>query len=386
MRGTSGICLVLSIVWSSSIWAGSVADPNRMQSDSRTEFAFARGQWPLFVAVQFGPRTCDFMLDTGCTGTIFDLAFRPQLGGPKGKRSISVAGKPAVVQVFAAPRAFIGPFNLADCNEVLCTNLSGLTQNLGREVHGVLGMDALRNHVVQIDFDEGRITFLEDGPGSRPDWGQELPITYNRMRLPQMKLAVGGRPEQDFIIDTGCDTSGAMIESSFRLAIAQDGLKPVDTSMVTFAGIVKSRQIRSGRVTAGPFDYQGLIFAEAKANLLGLDFLSRHVVTLDFPHDRLYFKKSKSFDKPDEAGMCSVSLMWRDERLVVMGVYERCPAAKAGIRVGDVILKLQGRDASTYAMWEIRDLLRSGRGKEVTMTIQHGRRVKDLVVVLERQV
>ncbi len=129
-----------------------------------------------------------------------------------------------------------------------------------------------------------------------------------------------------------------------------------------------------------------LIFSEARDNLLGLGFLSRHVVTFDFPHDRLYLKKGESFDKPDEAGMCGVSLDRSDGRTVVSAIYKGQPAAKAGIKAGDTILKLDGRDVSTYEMWEIRDLLRSGHGKEITMRIQRGSRIKDVKVVLERQV
>jgi hypothetical protein len=316
---------------------------------------------------------------------MFDLAFRPQLGEPKGTIKMSAHGKPVAVQVFAAPRAFIGPFDLADCNEVICVNLKDLAPDLEREVHGVLGMDVLRKHVVQIDFDEGRIAFLNNEQENRQDWGQEFPITYNRMRLPQIKLAVGDQPEQGFFLDTGCDASGAMAKDSFRLAVAQGKLKPVDTSMSTFGGVVKLRQVRTSRVTAGPFEYHGLIFMEAGANFLGLGFLSRHAVTFDFPHDRLYLKKGKSFDAPDEAGMCGVSLARSEGHTVVSAVYKGEPAAKAGIRVGDVILTLQGRNVATYERWEIRDLLRSGHGKKVTMTIQHGRRIRDVVVVLERQ-
>jgi predicted aspartyl protease len=386
MRGKTGVWLVLSIAWSSCVCAAVVTDPNQTQPDSRTEFTFARGQWPLLVPVRFEGCTYDFMLDTGCTGTMFDLAFRSELGEARRTLRASTTGKPATMQVFAAPRAFVGPFSLADCNEVVCTDLKSLASDLGRNVHGVLGMDILKRHVVRIDFDEGRIAFLDSEREDRRDWGQEVPITYNRMKLPQMKLAIGGQPEQDFVLDTGCDTSGAMAKDSFRLAVAQGRLKQVDTSMITVAGVVKSRQVRTGRVTAGPFEYQGLIFTEGSANLLGLGFLSRHVVTLDFPHDRLYLKKGESFDKPDEAGMCGVSLTRPEGRTIVSAVYKGEPAAKAGIRVGDVILKLQGQDVNTYETWEIRDVLRSGHGKEITMTIQRGGKTKDVVVVLERQI
>ncbi len=359
-------------------------DPNETQPDPTIEFPFPRGQFPLFVPVRFGPRTYDFVLDTGCTRTIFDLSFRPLLGAAKSMREVSTAANPVVIQVFVAPRAFVGPFNIADCKEVACANLKGFAAMLGREVHGILGMDILRKHIVQVDFDEGRITFLDGKEDNRSDWGQELPITYNRMGMPQMKLVVGGLQEQDFTIDTGYAGSGALARDGFGRLVAEGNLEPVDMPIATIAGVAGSRQVRLRRVTAEPFEYQGLIFDEGNANVVGTDFLSRHVITFDFPHDKLYLKKGRAFEKPDEAGMCGVGVIRSEGRTVVHAVYEGEPAAKAGIKAGDVILKLQGKEVSTYAIWEIRDLLRSGHGKEISMTIQRGHETKEVVVVLER--
>jgi hypothetical protein len=385
MGSRFGVCLVLFVVLNFRVHAASVTDPNRVQPDAGTEFTFAPGQWPLFVPVRFGPRTCDFILDTGCTGTILDVSFRPQLGEPRGRGRVSGLGNPMTAQFFAAPHGSTGPFNLADCSQVACADLKGFAQVMGREVSGVLGMDVLKKHILRIDFDEGRIALLDNEQGDRQMWGLEFPITYNPMKMPQIRLVVDGQLEQDFIVDTGCETSGALTKDSFRLVVAKGHLKPVDTSMAAFAGVVESGQVRVDRVTAGPFEYHGLIFSEAKGSLLGLGFLSRHVVTFDFPHDRLYLKRAKGFDTPDEAGMCGVSIVRSEGRTVVSEVYKNEAAAKAGIQVGDVILKLNGQDVNAYERWEIRDLMRSGHGKEITITIQRGDEMKDVKVVLERQ-
>ena len=83
--------------------------------------------------------------------------------------------------------------------------------------------------------------------------------------------------------------------------------------------------------------------------------------------------------------MCGVSMVRPEGRTVVSGIWKNGPAAKAGIRVGDAILELDGRSANTYERWEIRDLLRSGHGRQIAMTIQRAGRIKKVVVTLERQ-
>ncbi len=361
-------------------------DPNQTQPDPRTEFTLTKGEFPLVLPVRFGPRTWDFIVDTGSTLTIFDLSFRAQLGEPKRAIRMLSAGNPVVTQMFAAPRAFVGPFNIAECNEVMCAGLRNLAPILGREVHGMLGMDILKGHVVQIDFDEGRLAFLDDRQGDRPNWGQEFPITYDRMRLPQMKVSIEGRAEQDFTIDTGHGGSGTLEKSLFASVVADGNLKTTETAVATLGGTSKTSDVRLHRLTVGPLEYRSIIFTEGNGNQLGSDFLSRHVVTFDFLHDKLYLKKGKSFDRPDETGMCGVSLVRPDGQTVVYAVYEGCPAAKAGIKAGDVILKLQGRDAATYRMWEIRELFRSGDGKEITLTIRRAGETIDVSLRLERSV
>ena len=377
--------VVSLVLLSPCVCPASATEPNRIQVDASVESTFAPGQWPLFVPVWFDSRAHDFVLDTGCTGSIFDLSLRPRLGEPRGKRKIWGLGNPMTAQVFAPPRVSPGLFDFADCNAVACVDLRGFAEVVGRDVYGVLGMDVLRKHILRIDFDEGRIAFLRSGQEDRREWGVELPITYNAMKTPQIRLAVDGQPEQDFIVDTGCETTGTLTKDSFRRVVEQGRLKPADTAMATFSGVVKSGQIRVDRLAAGPFKYHGLIFSEAKGNVLGLGFLSRHVVTFDFPLSRLYLRKGRSFDKADEAGMCGVGIVRREGRIVVSDVYKNEPAAKAGVRTGDVIVKLNGRDASTYERWQIRDLMRSGHGKEITITVQRDSEIKDVKVVLERQ-
>jgi C-terminal processing protease CtpA/Prc len=47
------------------------------------------------------------------------------------------------------------------------------------------------------------------------------------------------------------------------------------------------------------------------------------------------------------------------------------PAYQAGIRDGDILIDLNGKPASDYDMADVRDLMRAGDGKEMTVTFRH---------------
>ena len=62
------------------------------------------------------------------------------------------------------------------------------------------------------------------------------------------------------------------------------------------------------------------------------------------------------------------------------------PAARAGLEAGDVILEINGTDARTYEMWQIQELLRSGDGTAITMTVQRGTARMEVSFRLEKEV
>jgi C-terminal processing protease CtpA/Prc len=119
---------------------------------------------------------------------------------------------------------------------------------------------------------------------------------------------------------------------------------------------------------------------------LGLSFLSRHIVTLDFPNNRIYLKKGKGFKKDDETDMSGLHLLRISNQTVVYSVDEGSPAQKAGIRANDIILKVGDKDANTYDILELRRLLRSGVKHKILMTIKQNDDVKDVSFLLKKKI
>src|SRR6266480_241753 len=65
----------------------------------------------------------------------------------------------------------------------------------------------------------------------------------------------------------------------------------------------------------------------------------------------------------------SMTVIARGEHTVVMSPYVGTPAYKAGIRPGDVIVKIDDKPAQCLSSSEIADLLRGSRGTTVKITV-----------------
>ncbi len=134
--------------------------------------------------------------------------------------------------------------------------------------------------------------------------------------------------------------------------------------------------------------YRGLICKETKhsSGTLGLEFLERHLATLDFPGNRLYLKPGKEFDHPSEASMSGIHAGRVRDQLVAQVVDAGSPAYEAGVRQGDVLVDLNGKASGDYDMPDVRDLMHAGEGKEMTVTFRHGDSQQTVTFKLRRAI
>ncbi|MHC4740647.1 MAG: aspartyl protease family protein [Planctomycetota bacterium] len=340
----------------------------------------------ILLPVDFDGEKHLFLLDTGATFSLFDISLRSKLGRPKMKTRMTTLGKPVTVDKFDAPQAFLGPLNLKEADSVGCLDLTLFSRGIGREISGVVGMSFLRNYVIKIDFDNERLLFLRPVKQAKRDWGIELPITFGRRGTRLVKANILGTVDTYLTIDTGAQDSGSLVKAVADYIILLKSVKTVDSERLAASGVMKTRDLRIDSLSLGPFEYKGLVFSEANVSSLGLQFFSRHTVVFDFPNNRLYLKKGKDFNRPDESAMAGVAIQRVDGQYIVERIYQGRPAQKAGMQVGDVIVEIMGKLADSYEMWQIRQLLRSGDKRKIEMTIKRGDEKKTLTVVLRRRI
>jgi predicted aspartyl protease len=350
------------------------------------EFKIAKGGDPIFLPVTFNGEEHQFLLDTGASHTTFDVSFKHQLGKAKTIVKGITSGGPMKLEVFDAPDANLGPFNLKDSNEVTCVDLTMFGFIEGRRISGFVGMNFLSRHVIQIDCDKGRLLFLKPTIAPNPAWGKGLTIKYHPLGVPQIAGVILGDTKVDFWVDAGCNASGTLQSKAFDTILSTKQLKTSETLFATATGVIRQRETRVSTVSIGPFEYENLILHEGYLSALGLPFLSRHTVTLDFPNGTVYFKKGKEFNKVDETDMSGLHLLRVSGNTVVYSVDQDSPAHKAGIRAKDIILKVGNIEAGEYGMCEIRRLLMSGDKKRIEMVIKRGDGAKEVSFLLEKKI
>jgi hypothetical protein len=355
-----------------------VPPPSPDAADAQTpgdvieRFRLADGGPLLLVPVRFAGKSLLFALDTGSSNAVFDTSLAPLLGDPIGTRGLRTTDGLTRVPAFRSPDAELGGLSLRTGEPVAAADLRGLREGLGVDVYGMIGMDFLGRHVFRVDPDRGEVVFLRS-PGHDP--GRRLAVTLEK-KVPHVRVRLSGLAEpQSFMVDTGCAPGGGtglLRADTFDALVGGGRVRPIDTALAaTLAGQSLRRRGRVAEVELEGFRHAELIFSTSGWNVLGLPYWSRYVATFDFPGGGIYLKKGARFDQPDTHDLSGLSVVRAGGRTTVVAVDDGTPAAGAGIRPGDVVLKVNGADAGDMTLTAARRLL-AARGAKVTLVVGRG--------------
>jgi hypothetical protein len=242
-----------------------------------------------------------FSVDTGNPLTILDKSEEGKLGKRLGTVKFNFAFRHREnAGIYKSPKLFLGSAQLLTGPRILTADLR---QEFGtNKVAGILGMDCLRHYCLQLDFGDQKLRFLNPDDLNTDNLGRAFPLVINRYSIGNVKegsvvfvnASFSEEGNVNFWLDTGLYGDGDILLESKRFRRALRELKPDETNdlslknasmarfpMLKFGGETYTNTIL-GNFPDGLWSFQGWI---------GLRFLARHLVTLNFPKRTMYLKQ-----------------------------------------------------------------------------------------------
>jgi len=266
-------------------------------------------------------------------------------------------------------------------------NLSDYT---GRKINGLLGSDFFQDHVVKIDYNTQRIIFYESSSFVVPRGYVAIPLTFKEDKM-YAKVLVSdgtGKPrEVNMLID-----SGAELAAWFR-SFGNNPIKLPEKKIHGYIGQGLNGEIK-GYIGRLPRIYFGghamhnpivsfpdsLTIADALKDInregtIGSQILSRFNLIFDEPNEMLYIKPNGNYRKDfsyNVAGIETVKQNTIPFLPEIFYVWDNSPAAKAGIKPGDLILDINGQSGFKTDINAIRKLFEQKGKRIITMSILRG--------------
>jgi hypothetical protein len=248
------------------------------------------------------------LVDTGAPVSALDKSLERKLGKRLGQRQLHYVWKDAAAGEFKAPKLFLANTQLQTGSHVSTMDFStdpARTNSTGRPLMGVLGMDCMRHYCIQLDFKARRMRFLAGRPPEPEALGRAFPLHVYPSGLSGY-VTVGesftATKRVKPILDTGCMADGILEPKEFEIALREQkmGLTRQFKHRLGF----QQRVAYGCEATFGGETYTDLILAQAPPlvvggqtnylNAIGLPFLARHLVTLDFPRRTMFLRKGLS--------------------------------------------------------------------------------------------
>jgi len=351
---------------------------------------------PVFIN---GSDTMKFILDTGVSHTMIT-----SLNGTAGisfnfAREIELYGLGSGREV----KAFHSFGNILEMPGVIGFNhniiilkeeFDYLSQGLGTQIHGLLGFDVFDSFVVEIDYNNKKITlydpkFYKDRRKERLlKKSKSVPITVVR-RKPFVKASVideyGQSIDVNLLIDSGASHALSLFKSS------DPRLDFPDNSIYTFIGVGLSGDIyghigRVKRFNIGDFrfkkplitypDEESVQLTDYELNRsgsIGADILKRFTIVFDYHGQEMLLRPNSDYKSEFKYNLSGIDITTPIPDLPlyeVTKIRKGSPAWIAGLEVGDQIVSINGIETSEYSLSNIVQMLQSKAGRTMRVDIR----------------
>jgi membrane-associated protease RseP (regulator of RpoE activity) len=273
--------------------------------------------------------------------------------------------------------------------------LNSMSDIEGVDMPGMVGFETFRRFVTRIDYGARKMTLIKPEAFDPKTAGTPVTIKFNgnTIEAPATYDGVQGT----FTIDTG-NRSSVILNSPFVAAHSQFAKYNDAPQAVTGWGIggpTRSHVFRGhdlvigGQTIAAPVIQlstatKGADADPSQSGNIGGGILKRFMVTLDYGHNTMYLKPVtqtvSDLDSFDRSGMW---INRNTDGYTVVDVTKGGPSDAAGLKVGDEIVSVDGKPATSVPLYETRARLRNeAPGTVVKFTVKRGGETKDIAVTL----
>ncbi len=369
-------------------WAGALFVFSGAAAEQAEDVPKYEDRGTILARVEIAGKAYRFDVDTGSEATILDKRLKRLVGPVTDKQPTHTPAGDSIreIELFKGPLMKLWKSE-TELPEVGIIDLSALESDIGIRVDGILGMTILRDIPQSWDFSGTRLIWSTNWVNSVsattvPFEGQSTNWFF------YFSATANGIPLR-LIVDTGAQGSIDLNPTDWETVF---GKNPPKTATIMgedgFGNEFTSTCARLASLQIGDAVFTNLFCSRnLGTNLpssIGLDFLRRHRVFMDFPNSQLTVERPSGLEK-DDFNMTGIHVRWGKDGLpFVKWVESKSSGEEAGVRKEDRILKLDGKGVWRMRPQTIFDLMRKGDGQVLELEIQRNGKSQTIRVTLRR--
>ena len=285
-----------------------------------------------------------------------------------------------------------------------CTIITHLRPIIGRHIDGVIGINALKDSIIAIDYVKKEMRIIRRTHLSTEGY-ERIPckIRNNRIYFPAtLQVTPTVRIEGEYVLDTG-NGGGIELTSSFAQKNSLARILPQKVRTYTnWGGIGGSSScylahaeaffIGNQKLSAPTISYfedqSGAMASEDYNGLIGNMIMERFDLIVDVPDSCLYLRPNKNHQLPFSTTTTGFSYVDRTDICdgwVVRALFAGLPPERAGLQIGDVIVSINGRKTKDISFDEQKAFIEKLKSP-YTIVVEHNKQLIELVLpVVKKQ-
>ncbi len=306
-------------------------------------------------------RELDFVFDTGATADLIDKKIADEIG-IKGNYQQKIDGASGAETYDIALNQTLHLNNKVkfDHNNLVLKDLSNLNNVFGKHMDGIIGYSIISKFITKIDYENNKLVLYRKLKNIDLEGYSKIPFSFNNgIPIPQFDISYtltnGEQYTGPILFDSGAgltllvntpfvNTNNIRSKVDKRILNESEGLGSSSVSEIiriksltigdhTFKDLSISLSNSKGGVTAMP-EFMGI---------MGAKIIKRFSIILDYEKQELYLKPNKFYAEDFKFPLTGIKLKKEGKHIKVAGVDKTTPAYESGLRVGDRILKINGK-------------------------------------------
>jgi len=364
------------------------------------EIPFVLNSNHIYIPVSIGgSRPLSFILDTGAGMPVLDMETAKDLGlKTVGKFEGRGVGEGTQEVNFVTLESVRLGDLFIDSVSAGTISLKPLSKYEGMPDDGILGYDIFSKFVVKVDYENQKLTLYEPSSFKYEGRGEILPITLEESH-PHVKAKIDGQYEGTFILDTGARSS-LVLHTPFvqkHDLLSRTGKKIDVFSGIGVGGRAMGKVTRVKNIEIGNFNIpapvttlssseKGAFASEKIDGNIGGGILKRFTVIFDYPNKQMFLEPNANFSYEDDFDMAGLWLTKEGDTTRVDFVIKDSPADKAGIKEGNLVVKINGQSTKDLLLRDIRKMLQADQGKKISLIINSEGKEKNIKLKLKKLV
>jgi hypothetical protein len=225
-----------------------------------------------------------------------------------------------------------------------------LSSVYGEKIDGIIGYSFFSRYIVKIDFDSSQIDVYKPGEIDYPKNGTTLRPAFTTLPIQNLHIKDRRPLDFNFYFDTGAGLCFLVSEAfAADSNVFSKKRKPIVTQAEGMGGKLQMKLTVMKLVQVGKYKFRNVptyLFQDDfnvtsypfVGGLLGNDLLRRFNLILNYPQREIHLLPNSHFYEPFDYAYTGMAMYYVNGSVVVEDVAEGSPAAKAGIKEGDIII------------------------------------------------